>query len=45
LAQRSLSTVVQVVSSTNDIGARLNNLGQALSKDAVRIGLSNHHAR
>jgi hypothetical protein len=46
LAMRMLgseSTAVQVVSSATEIGARLNNLGQAFSK-AARIGLSKLHA-
>jgi hypothetical protein len=31
--------------SEREIGARLNNLGQALSKAVGRIGLSSRHAR
>jgi hypothetical protein len=41
----SVSTVVQVASSAKEIGARLNNLRQASSKAAARIGLCDGHAR
>jgi hypothetical protein len=41
----SVSTVVQVASSAKEIGARLNNLGQASSNAAARIGLCSGHAR